>query len=229
VIDPDDADAETGFDRGDDDEGFLARWSRHKQAGYRNQEHPSAAGPQSLPGEPPPADDPQQATPQRQLADADMPPVDSLDEKSDYAAFMSPGVSEPLRAKALRKLFHLPGLHVPDGLDDYDDDFTQFAKLGDIITHEMERMLVRERQAADASEAASAPAQVAAESEADAVQNDVEDEMVANAEDASSDGDEHSDQAGASSPQDLNHMPQGTLSCDAIHLEGHEAHKGTSG
>ncbi|MEA2080416.1 MAG: DUF3306 domain-containing protein, partial [Pseudomonadota bacterium] len=70
------------------------------------------------------------------------------------------GVSEKLRAQVLRKLFHLPGFHLPDGLDDYDDDFTQFAKLGDIVTREMERMLLRERQAADAAEAASEPGQV---------------------------------------------------------------------
>ena len=195
MIDPEDADPDTGFERSDGDEGFLARWSRRKQAGYRNHEHPSAPGPQTWSGEPPAADDLQQTTPQRELTDADMPPVDSLDEKSDYAAFMSAGVSEKLRAQALRKLFHLPGFHVPDGLDDYDDDFTQFAKLGDIVTREMERMLLRERQAADATEAASEPAQVDVESEAEAVQSDVADGMVVEAGDAeSSDEGKHREQ-----------------------------------
>jgi hypothetical protein len=194
VIDPGGADLETGFDRGEDDEGFLARWSRRKQAGYRNQEHPSAPGPQTLSGEPPAADGLQQAAPQREVSDADMPPVDSLDEKSDYAAFMSPGVSEQLRAQALHKLFHLPGFHVPDGLDDYDDDFTQFAKLGDIVTREMERMLLRERQAADATEAVSEPGQVGVESEAEAAQSDEADGMAAKAEGAPCDGDKRNEQ-----------------------------------
>ena len=81
-----------------------------------------------------------------------MPPVDSLDERSDYAAFLSPGVSEHLRAQALRKLFKLPGMHLPDGLDDYDDDFTQFADLGKTITHEMQRMLNRELMADNADD-----------------------------------------------------------------------------
>jgi len=217
VIDPEGADPETGFDRGEDDEGFLARWSRRKQSGYRNQEHPSAPGPETLCGEPPAADDSQQTTPQRQVTDADMPPVDSLDEKSDYAAFMSAGVSEKLRAQALRKLFHLPGFHLPDGLDDYDDDFTQFAKLGDIVTREMERMLVRERQAADETEAVPEPGQVDVEREAEAVQDDVADGMVGDAEDAPSNGDEHSEQGGAVRiSQDLNH-------------KGHEGLKGTTG
>jgi len=195
VIDPEGADLETGFDRGEDDEGFLARWSRRKQAGYLHREHPSAPGPQTVPGDPPAADDLQQTTPQREVTDADMPPVDSLDEKSDYAAFMSAGVSEKLRAQALRKLFHLPGFHLPDGLDDYDDDFTQFTKLGDIVTREMERMLARERQAADEAEAVpEQPGQVDVEREAETVQSDVADGMVAKAEDAPSNGDEHSEQ-----------------------------------
>ena len=195
MIDPEGADLETGFDRGEDDEGFLARWSRRKQAGYLHREHPSAPGPQTVPGDPPAADDLQQTTPQREVTDADMPPVDSLDEKSDYAAFMSAGVSEKLRAQALRKLFHLPGFHLPDGLDDYDDDFTQFTKLGDIVTREMERMLARERQAADEAEAVpEQPGQVDVEREAEAVQDDVADGMVGDAEDAPSNGDEHSEQ-----------------------------------
>ena len=196
MIDPEGADPETGFDRGEDDEGFLARWSRRKQADYLHREHPSAPGPQTVSGDPPAADDLQQTTPQRELTDADMPPVDSLDEKSDYAAFMSPGVSEKLRALALRKLFHLPDFHVPDGLDDYDDDFTQFAKLGHIVTREMERMLVRERRAAAATEAASETGQVDVESEAEAAQSDVADGVVGKAEDAvPGDGAKHSEQA----------------------------------
>lgn len=216
MIDPESADPETGFDRGDNDEGFLVRWSRRKQAGYRNQEHPSAPGPQTAPGEPPAAEGLQQTTPQREATDADMPPVDSLDEKSDYAAFMSSGVSEQLRAQALRKLFHLPGFHVPDGLDDYDDDFTQFAKLGNIVTREMERMLLREKQAADATGVASEPDQVDVESEAEAVQNDAAGGVPVKPEDAAPGvGDKETEQGGAPVSQDLDHM--------------HQGHEGTSG
>jgi hypothetical protein len=52
----------------------------------------------------------------------------------------------------LRKLFKLPGMHLPDGLDDYDDDFTRFAELGKTITHEMQRMLDRELRAAETAD-----------------------------------------------------------------------------
>lgn len=78
--------------------------------------------------------------------DEDMPPVEELTEDSNYSDFLSPKVSDALRKQALRKLFHLPFLNVVDGLDDYAEDYTKFAALGDIIPHEMKRMLEREKQ-----------------------------------------------------------------------------------
>ena len=81
------------------------------------------------------------------LTDEDMPPVDSLTPDSDYTGFLSPGVSEDLRRLALRKLFHGPEFNVIDGLDDYDGDYTNFAKLGDVITSEMRhRMEIEARK-----------------------------------------------------------------------------------
>ena len=67
--------------------------------------------------------------------DEDMPPVEELTEDSKYSDFLSPKVSDALRKQALRKLFHLPFLNVVDGLDDYAEDYTKFAALGDIIPH----------------------------------------------------------------------------------------------
>ena len=124
-------------------EGFSERWSRRKQEAGREDIEPPVQSrlPDTAASEPEPA-----------LTDDDMAPVESLDERSDYAAFLSPGVSEQLRAQALRKLFKLPGMHLPDGLDDYDDDFTQFADLGKTITHEMQRMLNRELMADNAND-----------------------------------------------------------------------------
>jgi len=77
--------------------------------------------------------------------DEDMPPVEELTEDSNFSDFLSPKVSDALRKQALRKLFHLPFLNVVDGLDDYAEDYTKFAALGDIIPHEMKRMLEREK------------------------------------------------------------------------------------
>lgn len=123
-------------------ESFAERWSRRKQAA--GEEEAGQAVPASVPAA--------EAEPAPPLTDEDMPPLESLDERSDYAGFLSPGVSEQLRAQALRKLFKLPGMHLPDGLDDYDDDFTQFAELGKTITHEMQRMLERELRASETAD-----------------------------------------------------------------------------
>jgi len=78
-----------------------------------------------------------------------MPALESLDEDSDYSGFMSPKVSDGLRTLALRQLFRGSTFGVRDGLDDYDDDFTQFAKLGDVVTAEMRRQVARLKEISD--------------------------------------------------------------------------------
>ena len=75
------------------------------------------------------------------LTDEDMPDIKTLTPDSDYTDFLSPGVSETLRKLALRKLFHCEAFNICDGLDDYDDDFTQFKKLGDIVTSDMKHQI----------------------------------------------------------------------------------------
>ena len=120
-------------------EDFLERWSRRKletQPGGQD----VAAGELHEANSPAPlADEPEQV-----LTDADMPPIESLDKDSDYAPFLSPGVSDDLRQQAMRKLFAQPEFNITDGLNDYDEDYTQFGGLGKIITHEMKRVLQRE-------------------------------------------------------------------------------------
>ncbi len=75
------------------------------------------------------------------LTDEDMPDIKTLTPDSDYTDFLSPGVSETLRKLALRKLFHCEAFNICDGLDDYDDDFTQFKNLGDIVTSDMQHQV----------------------------------------------------------------------------------------
>lgn len=90
------------------------------------------------------------------LTDADMPDIETLTPDSDFKPFMSKGVSHALRRKALRKLFASPFFQIRDGLDDYDDDFTSFAPLGDTVTADMKyaeerkEMLRREAEEAEA-------------------------------------------------------------------------------
>ncbi len=113
------------------DDGFVSRWSRLKQAAAAPAEPVAEPVAGQLPAEREPAP----------LTDADMPPLESLDESSDYSGFLSEQVSEVLRRQALRKLFHLESFNVCDGLDDYADDFTSFTKLGDIITADMRHQM----------------------------------------------------------------------------------------
>jgi len=144
-------DAEDKSARHAADDHLLDRWSRRKMASRMDEavaETPQAA----VAAAREPLQD--KATtvepdPRLELTDADMPPIESLDGNSDFSVFMSPKVSEQLRTLALRKLFHLPAFNVTDGLNDYDEDYTRFAGLGEVVTQEMKRMLKRELEAAE--------------------------------------------------------------------------------
>jgi hypothetical protein len=122
-------------------EGFLHRWSQKKQEAKINALEPTQPVEPEVEAPPP-------------LTDEDMPPIESLTETSDFSGFLSPEVSEELRRVALRKLFNTALFGQRDGLDDYDDDFTSFAKLGDIVTadmrHQMEMAKEKLEQMAEA-------------------------------------------------------------------------------
>jgi hypothetical protein len=112
-------------------ESRLSRWSRRKQ---------KSRAVEDKPGSPVAAAEIEAETDEQllqPLTDEDMPPLEMLTEESDYTGFLSPKVSDELRKLALRKLFHGSQFNICDGLDDYDEDFTKFAKLGDVITAEM--------------------------------------------------------------------------------------------
>ena len=133
--------------------GFVSRWSRRKQA-IKNEAETSQLKhseadvdadntSSSQQAQPPSAEDRQAAL--DALTDADMPDLETLDETSDYAGFMSMNVSEELRKLALRKLFHSETYNIRDGLDEYDGDYTHFEKLdSSIITADMQHRLEQE-------------------------------------------------------------------------------------
>ncbi|MBT8437111.1 MAG: DUF3306 domain-containing protein [Gammaproteobacteria bacterium] len=136
----------------DSKESVLRRWSRRKQESV--QETPAAEQVQPSDteagiGAAAPIEAEAESRPT--LTDADMPPIESLNENSDYSGFMSAGVSDELRNLALRKLFKAPVFNIRDGLDEYDEDYTYFEKLGDIVTsdmkHHIEMKQQREREA----------------------------------------------------------------------------------
>lgn len=120
-----------------DDEGFLQRWSRRK---YQQQSVAEVVSDKQDVV----ASWSETEKTDRPLCDDDMPPIDSLDENSDYSGFLSKTVSEKLRKQALRKLFSSQEFNIRDGLDDYDGDYTQFEKLGDIITADLKHRIEAE-------------------------------------------------------------------------------------
>lgn len=180
-----------------DTEGPLRRWSRRKREAVRGKEAADEAHGRDASRAPseaaqdarePAGDAPAPATvEEKDLTDEDMPPIGSLDENSDYSGFLSPGVSEGLRRRALRKLFLSAVFNVRDGLDDYDEDFTNFEALGDIVTSDMRHQAEAEAERARRAQADTGPADLpeddpgpaetgptadAAEDEADAARAD---------------------------------------------------------
>lgn len=160
-------------------ESALSRWSRRKLEAERAADEAGAAAEidQAASGDGLEARVDSDAPP---LTDADMPDVATLTADSDFSAFMSPGVSDELRNLALRKLFHAPVFNIRDGLDEYDDDFTSFEKLGDIVTADMKhRVEMEQKKLAEAmardGEAADAVDEARASDYTDEIEEGVED------------------------------------------------------
>ena len=108
------------------EDGFLGRWARRKaetRAEVAERDKPE------------PAPDPEAEREAAALAKAReaevvarLPDIDAMDESSDFSVFMQEGVPDVLRRKALRKLWRLnPVFANLDGLNDYDEDFTDAA------------------------------------------------------------------------------------------------------
>jgi hypothetical protein len=131
------------------DEPFLRRWSRLKSDRSQEPESPAPTAPApppqdvALPAESGAADGEPEA-------DEELPPLEALDENSDFSGFMSPKVSSALRKQALRKLFRSQKFNYICPMDEYNEDFTKFPPLGDIITadmkHAAERLLKKQQE-----------------------------------------------------------------------------------
>ena len=127
---------------------FFSRWSRRKALQQEETDQLTISEGAGQEDELPVVSEEEEAP---ALTDDDMPPLETLGEDDSYSGFLSPEVSEKLRKVALRQLFHGAGFNIRDGLDDYDEDFTIFKPLGDIITADMrhrEEMLERKAKEA---------------------------------------------------------------------------------
>lgn len=144
----------------DKDDDFLARWSRRKSDSRRGLKRVDAPASQKTEGETQNAalkqeplapesgepidglanaSEPEPETAEPTAADAvedDFSDVDfnALDYDSDYGRFMKDGVPEAIRRRALKQLYRSnPILANVDGLNDYDDDFTDAALAVEVL------------------------------------------------------------------------------------------------
>jgi len=111
-----------------EDKSFVARWSRRKQAAREGLAEPEHEDP-DLPDEPEAAEattpEPGETNSEDAFADVDF---EALDYSSDYTRFMGKDVPEMVQRRALRALWRSdPVLANIDGLNDYDEDFTDAA------------------------------------------------------------------------------------------------------
>lgn len=104
-----------------EEEAFLSRWSRRKQAGSGD------PLPDGVP-ETPPAPPAEEPTDEELLAELDLPDPDTMGAADDFSAFMQARVPEHLRRRALRRLWRSnPVLANLDELVDYGEDYTDAA------------------------------------------------------------------------------------------------------
>lgn len=152
------ANADTATDTAEPNEPFLTRWSRRKALAREGIE-PAEPEPETAPAaaaglEATPPAEPEASAGAETGTDAgtesgaegakELPPLESLDEDSDYSAFLAADVAPDMQRQALRKLFRSPKFNLRDGLDDYDLDYTNPAPLGNVITAEMRHRIARE-------------------------------------------------------------------------------------
>jgi len=165
-----------------DEKDFLSRWSRRKQAAREGLDQPDPQPepeqPQ-VPAENAAAEPPTEEAPVDESAYADFD-FDALDYNSDYTQFMDKDVPEMVRRRALRALWRSdPILANVDGLNDYDEDFTDAALVVENLVSAYKpgkgyRTEEDEADEAAVAEAENAPAEESPAEEASALEHDEE-------------------------------------------------------
>lgn len=167
-----------------DDEKFASRWARRK-AESRSGTIVEDEVPEAEAAEPAPEDTEATESPE----DPEDHPamgidVETLDYDSDFTVFMHEKVPEVLRRKALRALWHSnPILANVDGLNDYDEDFTDGATVVEGLKaaydEAVRRRSAEEAKAAKGGEGAAPPADAEA---VDEDETEAGEDLVADAE-----------------------------------------------
>jgi len=149
----------------DKDSGFLSRWSQRKRQ-QETSSDPEIVQPSESSVEP--------------IEDGIAESESSQQAEQPLPLWQQQDVDAETKKAALRKLFRKPEFNVRDGLNEYDDDFTQFASLGNIVTHEMKRMLKLAEEKTRADEAEPEETQSSASAEHTEIKpSDKEDDGIA--------------------------------------------------
>lgn len=116
------------------DRNFLSRWSSRKLHKAEQQAEKSDE----------PIVDP--AATQTPIEQSDATTPDTF--VPEQPTWQDPELDKTSRRQALRDIFQKPGIGLPDGLDEYERDYNyhNFAKLGDVVTHEMRRLLEKQAE-----------------------------------------------------------------------------------
>lgn len=108
------------------EQGFLSRWSQRKREQDTQDLQSELSG---------------KETEKAAESEHEVASQTTSETEQDRPVWQRDDVDEDTKKAALRALFRKPEFNIRDGLNEYDDDFTKFASLGDIVTHEMKRML----------------------------------------------------------------------------------------
>lgn len=198
------------------EDSFLARWSRRKHEAEHGipveadepeetPEDTAAPATDSATAE----DEARAAEAEAEPADAELPHPDTLDRNSDFSAYLTKRVSSTFRRAAMRRLFSSPGFNVRDGLDDYDEDYTQFQSLGNTVTAHMRHHAERLRQR-DQERAEQAERDAEAERERTGAREDPEQSSAQSAEPAPGTAEEQAASADDPTPADAAPDPNAT-------------------
>jgi len=106
-----------------DDDGFLTRWSRRKSM------------------EPDPIDSDDSHKKELDQSETKGIATTSEPEPIDIPIWQQEGVEPGEKRQALTALFKQDEFKDVDHMNEYDEDFTRFSSLGDIVTEEMKRMV----------------------------------------------------------------------------------------
>lgn len=94
----------------------------------------------------------QEPTYEQGALDDELPDPDTLDPSGDFKAYLAPGVSPELKRRALRHMFTASQYNVRDGLDDYDQDFTQMRDLSRDVASQLRSWMKRLPEDTEASD-----------------------------------------------------------------------------